>query len=135
MAFLLSKQSILYLLDELYKQSLSREESFPASINEKDIDKIYSIIKNASQSVFGIKRNPSFIEQIAYITFQINKQHILADGNKRLSLLITLYLCEKNKIHHEKMSQSDWEMYIMRIAADSQFTQEQATEYLIEKLV
>lgn len=32
------------------------------------------------------------------------------------------------------MSSADWEMYVMRIASDSQFTKEQAAEYLEEKL-
>ena len=134
MAILLSQQAIVYLFESCQQESIARKESFPVHLAEQDLDRLVSVIQSADQSVFGVKTNDNLVKQISHIVFHLNKQHILSDGNKRFSLLIALYLCEQNQLPHNKMSAADWEMYIMRIASDSQFSKEQATEYLEEKL-
>ena len=134
MAILPSRQAIVYLFESCQQESIARRESFPKHLSEQDLERVVSVIQSADQSVFGVKTNDSLIKQISHIIFQMNKQHILSDGNKRFSLLIALYLCEQNQLTHSKMSAADWEMYIMRIASDGQFSKEQATEYLEEKL-
>ncbi len=134
MAILLSKQAIVYLFESCQQESAVRCESFPEQLTDLDLNRLFSVIESADQSVFGVKTNDSLIKQITHIVFHLNKQHVLSDGNKRFSLLVVLYLCEEHYLQHNKMSASDWEMFIMRVASDSHFTKEQATEYLAEKL-
>lgn len=134
MATLLSKQALVYLFESLMEKSMESHQPFQTVLTDEQLDKLFAIIQRANQTIFGTKQHPTTLEQISFIVFQFNKHHILSDGNKRFSLLIALYLCSEYDIPCHKMSPSDWEMYIMRIASDSHFTLTQATDYLREKL-
>jgi prophage maintenance system killer protein len=132
MRFIISKQALVYLLELFVAQSVKNHLPCQKEYSVEQIDKLFSIIKSSSTKVFGEVRYVTLIEKISHIVYEINKQHILTDGNKRFSLLVALYLMDEKC--NSCLSKSDWEMLIMRIASDQIYTKEDVVEYLKEKL-
>lgn len=134
MKHLLSRQAIQYIYQDYVDECLKKGLPAQQQLSETQLEKIFGVIKSAANAVFGKKLYPTIYHQVAFIMYQLNKQHILTDGNKRFSLLLALYILEMHKIHHSEMSMEDWEMFVMRIAADNKYSLEKAVVYLKKKL-
>ena len=134
MRTLISIQAINYIYKDFVADCLARKIPVQAELSESQLEKIFGIVKSASNAVFGKKLYPSVIHQAVFILYQLNKQHILTDGNKRFSLLLALYILDINQVGYAKMNQEDWEMLVMRIASDPVYSLSEAIAYIRKKL-
>lgn len=130
---LLSIKVIQFIYSEFVEACLTENLPVQRELSEKQLERIYSIIKSAKNAVFGIKLYPSIYHQVAFVLYQINKQHILLDGNKRLSLMVALYILDDHKIDHTKMHPKEWEDLVMMVAG-SKHSLAETTKHLQEKL-
>jgi prophage maintenance system killer protein len=131
---LLSKQALVYLYQQFIANSLSLNLPVEKYIADHQIEALFSIILQAGNAVFGRKLYPSVIHQIAFILFETVKKHILVDGNKRFGLFLALNLFDSNRMEHTQMSPDDWEMLVMRIASDSNYTVKDTYFFIKKKL-
>ena len=131
---LISKQALIYLYDSFIKESISDDLPIQTHITDDQIERIHNLMLSAENSFFGLKPNKNIIEKVSFIINALNKNHILIDGNKRFSLLMAYYLLDTHGIDPKKISKKDWEMLIMRIATDREYTQKETFEFLTEKL-
>jgi death-on-curing protein len=60
------------------------------------------MIFSIESSFFGARKYNSIEERAVAYFFFINKNHFFLDGNKRLSLLVFLLICRKNKLSLNK---------------------------------
>jgi len=134
MKTLISIQAIHYVYAEFVKVGIANNLPVQNELPDEQLKKIFSIIKSAANTVFGKKLYPTIYHQTAFIIYQLNKQHILMDGNKRFSLMLAIYILDTSNIDYTKISADDWEMLIMRIAADQNYSLPKATKYLQKKL-
>ena len=133
MKTLVSSETIQYIYDIYVAECLAKNLPAQNKLTEKQQTEIFSVIKSASNVVFGKKLYPTILHKVAFIIYSLNKRHILLDGNKRFSLLLTLYILRENNVNHTKMAIDDWEMLIMRIATDVNYSLEKTTIFLQRK--
>ena len=131
---LISKQAIQYLYNDFVAESLKQTLPVQKELTSNQLNLIYNLTLRSTNSVFGFKKYGLRLEQVAFIIFNLNKQHILEDGNKRFSLILGIYLLDSAGIDYQKISRSDWEMLIMRIASDTIYSIKDTISYLKEKL-
>ena len=131
---LLSKQAIFYLYQQFVTESLHQGLPVQNSLNQSQIDLVFSIMQQANNTVFGLKLYPTFYHKIAFILFEIIKKHIFVDGNKRFALLLTVYLLENLTFEKWTISREDLEMLVMRVASDTHYTLDDARAFLKLKL-
>ena len=134
MKTLISIQAVYYVYAEFVKTSRVNKLPIQDTLSDKQLEKIFGIIKSATNTVFNKKLYPTIYHQTAFIIYQLNKQHILFDGNKRFSLMLATYILDIHNIKHTKMSTDDWEMLIMRVAADSNYSLDKTAKYIQKKL-
>lgn len=135
MKTLISSEAVQYIYDIYVAECLAKNLPVQNKLTEKQQAEIFGVVKSAANVVFGKKLYPTILHQIAFILYTLNKKHILLDGNKRFSLLLALYILKENNINHTKMAVDDWEMLVIRIAADVNYSLEKATAFLRRKLL
>ncbi|MDR1453281.1 MAG: Fic family protein [Candidatus Margulisbacteria bacterium] len=134
MKTLISSEAIQYIYADYVVVCAQKNLPAQERLTEKQQAEIFGVIKSAANVVFGKKLYPTVLQQAAFILYTLNKRHILLDGNKRFSLMLVLYILHEYKIDDTKMSTDDWEMLIIRIAADVNYSLEKTTAFLENKL-
>ena len=135
MKTLISVEAIQYIYDIYVAECTAKKLPAQNKLTEKQQTEIFGIIKSATNTVFGKKLYPTIIHQVSFILYSLIKNHILLDGNKRFSLILTLYILKENHINCAKMTSEDWEMLVMRIASDVNYSLDKTIKFLKHKLL
>lgn len=72
----------------------------------REINLLKSSVESSFQTYGGVELYPTMIDKIIQISYSLIKNHCFIDGNKRIGVMILLYLLEINEIGHT-MSNSD----------------------------
>ncbi len=134
MKTLVSSEAIQYIYDSYVTQCLAKKLPAQEKLTAKQQADIFGVIKSAANAVFGRRLYPTIFHQVAFILYTLNKRHILIDGNKRFSLMLALYILQEQGVAHTKMTADDWEMLVIRIAADTNYSIDKAVHFLNKKL-
>lgn len=88
-----SLQEVIMLQEKL----ISR---FGGSYGIREINLLKSSVENVFQTYDGEELYPSPLDKIIQLTYSLIENHCFVDGNKRIGVMVLLYLLKINEIKH-----------------------------------
>ena len=73
---------------------------FGGSYGIREINLLKSSVENVFQTYDGEELYPSHLDKIIQVTYSLIKNHCFVDGNKRIGVMVLLYLLKINEIKH-----------------------------------
>lgn len=87
-------------VDEVIKLQEKLIFRYGGSKGIREMNLLKSSIENVFQTYEGIELYPTIIDKIIQVSYSLIKNHCFIDGNKRIGVMILLYLLEINEINH-----------------------------------
>ncbi|MBL7575506.1 death on curing protein [Peptoniphilus asaccharolyticus DSM 20463] len=87
-------------VDEVIKLQEKLIFRYGGSKGIREMNLLKSSIESVFQTYEGIELYPTIIDKIIQVSYSLIKNHCFIDGNKRIGVMILLYLLEINEINH-----------------------------------
>lgn len=66
----------------------------------REMNLLKSCVESVFQTYGGVELYPTIIDKIIQVSYSLIKNHCFIDGNKRIGVMVLLYLLEINEINH-----------------------------------
>ena len=87
-------------LDEVIKLQEKIIFLYGGSYGIREMNLLKSSIESVFQTYDGMELYPSTLDKIIQVSYSLIENHCFIDGNKRIGVMVLLYLLEINGIQH-----------------------------------
>ncbi|NMW85409.1 type II toxin-antitoxin system death-on-curing family toxin [Peptoniphilus sp. AGMB00490] len=89
----ISVKEVIKIQEKLIKR-------YGGSYGIREMNLLNSSIESVFQTFDGEELYPNILDKIIQISYSLIKNHCFIDGNKRIGIMILLYLLEINEVKH-----------------------------------
>ncbi|OLR64768.1 type II toxin-antitoxin system death-on-curing family toxin [Peptoniphilus porci] len=89
----ISAKEVIKIQEKLIKR-------YGGSYGIREMNLLNSSIESVFQTFDGEELYPNILDKIIQISYSLIKNHCFIDGNKRIGIMILLYLLEINEVKH-----------------------------------
>lgn len=91
-----------------------------------------SSVENVFQTYDGEELYPSILDKIIQVSYSLIKNYCFVDGNKRIGVMVLLYLLEINEIKHNLSSEDIIEIGLK--VACGEMSKEELRKFIEDKI-
>lgn len=121
----ISLQEVIMLQEKL----ISR---FGGSYGIREINLLKSSVENVFQTYDGEELYPSHLDKIIQVTYSLIENHCFVDGNKRIGVMVLLYLLKINEIKHNLSNEDIIEIGLK--VASGEMSKEELRKFVENKI-
>lgn len=120
-------------VDEVIKLQEKIIFCYGGSYGIREMNLLKSSVESVFQTYEGVDLYPSILDKIIQVSYSLIENHCFIDGNKRIGVMVLLYLLEINDIQHS-LSNDDIIEIGLKVAS-GEMIKEEFKNFIKERLL